>query len=152
MHLRPYQPPDRPACLAIFDSNTPPFFDPGERSDFAEFLADVRWPYFVVERPGAGSVNEIVACGGYFVRPGTTEAILVWGMVRRDLHGGGIGTYLTRERLERLAQQGVASVRIVTSQYTRAFYERLGFAEQNLEPDGFGPGLHKYTLVLRLSN
>ena len=38
MKLREYAQADKEACLAIFDSNTPPFFAPHEREQFARLL------------------------------------------------------------------------------------------------------------------
>ncbi|HWW12495.1 MAG TPA: hypothetical protein VN018_08255, partial [Brevundimonas sp.] len=61
---RPYAPTDREACLALFDSNTPRFFDPSERPGFERFLDEMCWPYQVIERGG-----RIVACGGHAMGP-----------------------------------------------------------------------------------
>ena len=36
--VRSYRKADNPACLALFDGNTPPFFDPSERPLFDAFL------------------------------------------------------------------------------------------------------------------
>jgi len=61
----PYEAADMDACLAIFDSNTPDFFAPEERDDFARFLArghDRDRPYIVLEREGA-----VIAWGGLIV-------------------------------------------------------------------------------------
>jgi len=51
----PYEAADREACLALFDSHTPRFFDPLERGDFEQVLDEMRWPYQVIARdePGA---------------------------------------------------------------------------------------------------
>ena len=56
MHLRPYQPADFEQCLTIFDSNTPPYFAPHERAEFAEFLQQITDPYFVVVTAVDGTV------------------------------------------------------------------------------------------------
>jgi hypothetical protein len=56
LHLRPYQPADFEQGLAIFDSNTPPYFAPNERAEFVEFLQQVTDPYFVVVTAADGTV------------------------------------------------------------------------------------------------
>jgi hypothetical protein len=55
MDVRPYSSADRPACLAVFDSNTPRFFHPGERRNFETFLDAPFCSYLVVEHDIAGS-------------------------------------------------------------------------------------------------
>lgn len=58
--VRPYAASDRDACLALFDGNTPRFFDPSERAGFAAWLEASTQPYLLIERSG-----RIVACGGH---------------------------------------------------------------------------------------
>ena len=89
MKIREYAQPDKEACLAIFDSNTPPFFAPHEREEFAGFLDTSSDPYFVVEHDG-----EVVGCGGFFLIPNEPAAVLTWGMVARARQGQGIGRLL----------------------------------------------------------
>lgn len=62
--LRPYRAPDRDACLRIFDSNTPPFFDVSERADFEAFLDAPSEAYFVLAVKG-----DLVAFGGLALSP-----------------------------------------------------------------------------------
>ncbi len=67
---------EKEACLAIFNSNTPPFFAPHEREEFAQFLDTLSGPYFVVEHNG-----QVIGCGGFFLIPNTPAVVLTWGMV-----------------------------------------------------------------------
>ena len=60
MHYRAYEPRDRPACLAIFDSNAARYFAPGDREAFASFL-EAPVPFYGVLCDDQGTV---VACGG----------------------------------------------------------------------------------------
>jgi N-acetylglutamate synthase-like GNAT family acetyltransferase len=145
--LRLFQPHDRAACLALFDSNAPPFFAPEERPDFERFLNHPPETYFVVEdRPG-----RVVACGGFAANPSAGLGELTWGMVARTEHGKGIGRFLLRARLLLLAQRHeIARVRLDTSQHTRGFFERDGFVVVSHTPDGYAPGLHRYEMTLPL--
>ena len=142
--VRPYEPRDRDACLALFDSNTPTFFDETERADFADFLGRRDMPYQVIERDG-----RVVACGGHAVEADGTTAALCWGMVDQALHGVGLGRQLTVARIAAArAAPGVTAMRLDTSQHTEGFYQRFGFVTQAVTPDGFAPGLDRYEMRL----
>src|SRR5260370_38239048 len=93
MELRPYLVTDRDLCLGLLDSNTPRFFDIGERRKFEEFLDQRNCPYFVMEHEAA-----IVGCGGYAIEPEKTAG-LAWGMGRSDSQKPGLGRYLLLFRL-----------------------------------------------------
>ena len=143
--FRPYRARDFTACLRLFDSNTPEFFAPDERAEFAGFLRHLDpCPYLVGERGG-----QVVACGGF---EGTgTSASLTFGMVDRALQGQGIGLALTKARLEAIrATAGVERVVIETSQHSAGFYDRLGFRVTEVTENGFAPGLDRWVMVLEL--
>ncbi len=145
--LRPYAPEDRPACLAILNGNTPPYFAPHERAQFETFLDTEADPYFVV----VDGADQVIACGGYLRLPDSPVAILTWGMVARERHRQGIGWFLLLERLHRMGQDpAIARVRLETSQHTYGFFEKAGFVTTRIVEDGFGPGLHQYEMWLEL--
>ena len=132
--VRPYAASDRDACLALFDGNTPRFFDPSERAGFVAWLEESTQPYLVIERDG-----NIVAS-------------LCWGMVAQDVHGQGLGRALTQARLDAIrTMPQVARVTMNTSQHTQQFYARFGFEPVKVTPDGFGPGIDQWDMMLRLS-
>ena len=142
--VRPYEPRDRDACLDLFDSNVPVFFDLSVRAGFAEFLDAMRWPYQVIVRD-----DRIVACGGHAVEADGTTAAQCWGMVDGRLHGGGLGRRLTEARIASArAVGGITAVRLDTSQHTEGFYRRFGFRVEAVTPDGFAPGIDKYEMRL----
>lgn len=146
---RPYMAADRAACLAIFDGNVPAYFAPEERAAFADHLDGlpaVGAPYLVLEDRGA-----VVGCSGLSFAAQGTHASLSWGMVDRTRHGGGLGTRLLLARLAMArATPGLTELVLETSQHTRRFYERFGFAVLAVTPDGFGPGLDRCDMILRL--
>ena len=145
--FRPYTPADAPACLELFDSNCPLYFHSSERADYQQFLQDPadRGDYWVMDLEG-----EVVGCGGVWVSP-ENQGGLSWGMVRRGLHGQGLGTRLTVFRLERLrARPEVRQIRVDTSQHTEAFYARQGFVVVGRTENGFAPGLDEVKMVLEL--
>ena len=141
---RPYRDADRAACLRLFESNSPIYFDAAERSDFEAFL-DEGWPYQVVERDG-----RIVACGGHALEP-DGSASLCWGMVDGSLHRQGIGDALTRARIAAAKAAGATAIRLDTSQLTTGFYERYGFEVLSVIPNGYAPGKDRCEMRLELT-
>ena len=149
--VRPYRAGDRDACLALFDGNTPRFFDPSERAAFVAWLEASTQPYLVIERAVEGATR-IVACGGHAIEAGGTVASLCWGMVAQDVHGQGLGRALTQARLDAIrAVPQVARVSMNTSQHTQGFYARFGFVPVKVTPDGFGPGIDQWDMMLQLT-
>jgi N-acetylglutamate synthase-like GNAT family acetyltransferase len=147
MDVRPYSPADRPACLAVFDSNTPRFFEPGERRDFETFLDAPFCSYLVMEHDGA-----IVGCGGYSIEQDGSAASLIWGMVRNDLHKRGLGRFLVMYRLKEITKaNGAQIVRLSTSQHTARFFEKQGFKVVGIEKDGYASGMDRVEMRMKLS-
>lgn len=144
MNLRPFQAEDQPGCMAVFDSNVPKYFSPQERPLYEAFLAALPGPYLVIEDPE----GQIQGCGGYAVTAG--EGSMCWGMIGKTWHGRGLGTRLLQARIEQLqADPLVHSIRLDTSQHTRAFYERMGFQQIGFKENGYAPGLHRIDMALR---
>lgn len=135
-------------CLAIFDSNVPKFFAADERPKFVSFLQTMPGPFIVL----ADSVDQIVGGGGYAVREGTGVADLLWGMIRTDLHGLGLGRVLAKYRIDRIHRDATVSrVVLETSHHTVGFYEGLGFTLAGVVADGYGPGLDRCEMRLDIS-
>lgn len=147
MNFRPYQPDDMAACLAIFDSNTPDFFAPHERAEFAQFLAEPGGSYFVVEADDSA----VSACGGCWAYADGRVA-LTWGMVIRSQHRHGIGRWLLLKRLQWLCSQIDAKVAVIeTSQHSAPFFQKFGFQTATITPNGFAPGLDRIAMQLPLT-
>jgi GNAT superfamily N-acetyltransferase len=147
MDLRPYLHPDRAACLGVFESNVPEYFAPAERSLFEAFLDDPDCPYFVMEHDDA-----IVGCGGYALAQQDGIASMVWGMVRRDSHKLGLGRFLLLYRLREIGKTGgIQMVRLDTSQKAEPFFRKQGFKATGLIKDGYGPGLDRVEMVMKLT-
>ena len=147
VEIRPYRRNDQDACVAIFESNTPEYFDPHDRADLITFLDDPPGPYFVCVMPGRG----VSACGGYYTRPEAQLAGLTWGMVHRDLHRQGIGRHLLEYRLDAIrANPTIRIVRARTTQVSEEFFRRCGFRPALRQAGGFGPGLDLVELELQL--
>ncbi|MCD5995183.1 GNAT family N-acetyltransferase [Pseudomonas sp. CDFA 602] len=144
--LRPYALMDRDACLHIFDTNTPHYFDPSEREKFANFLLAPLGEYFVAQRNG-----ETLGCGGFLVLTDSSLAELTWGMVDSHHHGKNLGRFLTLARLELMKSiPGVISAYINTSQHVQGFYAGLGFAVNHIETDAHGSGIDSVKMSMTI--
>jgi len=146
MDVRRYSADDLAACLAVFDSNVPKFFDVSERAGFEDFLARNRWPYVVLEHEG-----EIVGCGGWTPEEGGALVSMTWGMVRQTLHGSGLGRFLLIYRVREAAKMpGCERVRLSTSQHTSGFFQKQGFKVAEIQKDGFAPGTDRIEMAMKL--
>ena len=144
--VRPYAVADKDACLALFDSNVPAFFDPTERADFADFLDQPQGHYFCIEQDG-----KIVGCGG-FAREDRGQARFTWGMVDRGHHGDGLGRLLTEHRLQEIARDGsYGEADLSTTPRVAPFFAKFGFVETGFEKDGFAPGMDKVVMIKTLT-
>jgi GNAT superfamily N-acetyltransferase len=143
--IRPYTPSDRATCLALFDSNAPDFFAFHERDEFGSFLDGPEATMLVLEAPS----GELIGCGGYYVRAENMDGGLTWGMVARHWHRRGAGRALLLKRLHALQTAGASAVTVRTSQHSRGFFEREGFKEVRVVPDGFAPGIDMVELRLQ---
>lgn len=149
MTIRPYQATDLDACMALFDSNMPPYFLLEERQPFMDWLAanasDGR--YYVLEQNG-----QLLGCGGWYWDTERQQMGLSWGMIHQDWHSQGLGTQLTLHRLRAgWAAYPKEPFVLCTSQHTAPFYERLGFQTQTITPNGFGEGMHRYDMTAKLT-
>ena len=146
--VRPYRPDDRTAALAIYDSNLPEYFGPGERAWFEEWLDDLDGPAVVLTIDGAP-----VAFGGWEVWDHYDKALLCWGMVHRDRHALSLGRLLLFERVLGIAR-GAPPTRYVTvdtSPLVAPFFVHCGFERTSMWPAGYRSGMDMHELRLDLA-
>jgi [ribosomal protein S18]-alanine N-acetyltransferase len=161
MTIREYTPEDKNACLEIFRSNCPKFFDKSELEMFDKWLEhqanensvyqsptytnSEKDAYYVIELPETG----IVACAGFYIVKNEKEARLAWGMIHSSFHNKGYGTTLFDHR-KKIIQKNWPQHKITlgTSQHTFPFYERMGMKVINFVKSGYGPELDRYDMIL----
>ncbi|MEH6757011.1 MAG: GNAT family N-acetyltransferase [Parasphingorhabdus sp.] len=144
--VRAYMVADKKACLALFDSNVPVFFDATERAGFATFLDSPGGEYFILEEDGA-----VIGCGG-FSKEDRGQARFTWGMVDQTCHGKGLGRLLAEYRLQAIEEaRGFSEVELFTTQIVAPFFVRLGFVVVEVEKDGFAPGMDKVQMIKSLN-
>lgn len=140
--IRPYAIADKAACITVFESNIPDFFDATERDMLSTFLDDPQGYYYVIEKGG-----EVIGSGG-FAKEEQGQARFTWGMVHRDYHGDGLGRLLAEHRLREIEQTGqFTEAELFTTPKVAPFFEKFGFATKQVIPNGFAPGMDQVQMI-----
>ena len=149
IRIRRYRDDDRKAVLAAFRTNVPAHFPASEESWLRSALDDPDGPLFVVVDAG-----EVVGFGGYELSEFYDLGTLVFGLVRADRHGTGIGRALLHYRLLHMARsrQRPRYVTVDTHPHTAGFFERCGFVEIARWPGGYRSGRDRVDLRFELSD
>ncbi|MEN6341376.1 MAG: GNAT family N-acetyltransferase [Methanospirillum sp.] len=93
---------------------------------------------------------------GFTLAAASSDPAVGWILrlkVREDRRRQGCATALLRAALERLRDDGVRVVRLTVApanEPARSLYARLGFVEEALLPDYFGPGEDRLQLHRRI--
>lgn len=153
MNIRKYLPEHYDACVEIFNSNTPQYFDPTEIDGLEQWLkgqnenrlayGNTAHEHFYVLEDN----DTIVGCGGFYIKRDEAIANMVWGMVNNVMHKNGYGKDLFLYRMKQI-QSLYPECKIVldTTQYTYGFFEKLGFTTTQVRKDFYGPGLDRYDM------
>jgi N-acetylglutamate synthase-like GNAT family acetyltransferase len=131
MDVRPYQPSDCLACLAVFHSLTPALLDPATLPIFEAWLDNPTGQYFVMQHD-----ESVAGCGGYSFSPDGTAATLQWGMVHRNSQKMGLGRFLLLYRIREIGKAGTANLVFAHPPRPSAgFFEKQGFRVNLPGPD-----------------
>jgi GNAT superfamily N-acetyltransferase len=149
LRIRPYRSDDRKGVLAAFRTNVPDHFPASEEAWLRACLAEPDGPLFVMV-----DGKEIVAFGGYEISPFYDLATLVFGLVRADRHGAGLGRALLNYRLKHMAAATLRPryVTVDTHPHTAGFFERCGFIEIARWPAGYRSGRDRVDLRFDLTD
>jgi len=149
IRIRRYREDDRKAVLAAFRTNVPDHFPASEEAWLRSALDEPDGPLFVVIDDG-----ELVGFGGYELSDFYNLGTLVFGLVRADRHGSGIGRALLNYRLLHMAgRKGRPRyVTVDTHAHTAGFFERCGFVEIARWPGGYRSGRDRIDLRFELSD
>ena len=149
IRIRRYRQDDRKAVLAAFRSNVPAHFPASEEAWLRSALDEPDGPLFV-----AVEGKEVVAFGGYELSDFYDLGTLVFGLVRADRHGSGIGRALLHYRLLHMAgRKGRPRyVTVDTHPHTAGFFLRCGFVEIARWPGGYRSGRDRVDLRFELSD
>jgi GNAT superfamily N-acetyltransferase len=147
--IRRYRATDRKTVLAAFRTNVPDHFPASEEAWLRACLDAPDGPLFVVVRDG-----EVVGFGGYELSDFYDLGTLVFGLVRADCHGTGIGRALLAYRLLHMAGRKARPryVTVDTHPHTAGFFVRCGFVEIARWPGGYRSGRDRVDLRFALSD
>ena len=153
IQIRRYRPSDRKQVVAAFRTNVPTHFPASEESWLRACLDDPDGPLFVMVE-GKGPQQEVVAFGGYEISPFYNLATLVFGLVRADRHGTGLGRTLLHYRLRHMAKVTLRPryVTVDTHPHTAGFFLRCGFSEMARWPGGYRSGRDRVDLRFELTD
>ena len=142
MTIRAYRATDRENVLRLLRLNTPQYFAPSEEKDLVYYLDHHASHYFVVESGG-----ELLGCGGFNFSDDRTVGKISWDIFHPAHQGKGLGSVLTRYRIERLkAYDSVRIISVRTSQVAFKFYEKFGFQLREVVKDYWAEGFDLYRM------
>jgi GNAT superfamily N-acetyltransferase len=141
--FRAYRPGDRLACLALFDANCPRFFATDERSSYEVFLdqAPAGYDVCVVEQKVVGAFGVLSESHGLSLR---------WILLAPEAQGRGLGRAIMNRVIESAAKREDGALHIAASQESAPFFARFGAREINRTTDGWGPGMHRVDMLLKV--
>ena len=153
--IRPYLAEDRQACLNIFRSNCPKYFDTNEILGLENWLNGQDIGQITYQTSSADffyvleTNSEIIACGGFYIVKDKPHANMVWGMVDQSHHKKGYGSLLFQHRINqiKILYPNYAII-LDTSQHTFSFFEKFGFKTYKITKDAYGLGLDRYDMSL----
>lgn len=142
--FRSYRASDQWPCLALFDASCPEYFDPSERADYQQFLANDTAEYQVCLRD-----DRVV--GAYGVYPLLPDRCAVrWILTAPDVQGQGVGSAMMAHGLDRARSIGARRLKIAASHKSAPFFARFGARATETTENGWGPGLHRVDMELVL--
>jgi GNAT superfamily N-acetyltransferase len=147
--IRRYRESDRKAVIAAFRTNVPDHFPASEEAWLRSALDEPDGPLFVVVEG-----IDVIGFGGYELSAFYNLATLVFGLVRADRHGAGVGRALLMYRLLHMAGQKLRPryVTVDTHPHTAGFFERCGFIEIARWPGGYRSGRDRVDLRFELTD
>ena len=142
--FRPYVAADLAQCLALFDANCPEFFAPNERTDYAAFLRSEPTNYTVCVVAG-----RVEGAFGLFAgdRGG---ASLNWILLSPHVQGTGVGTQMMQRTVDEAGRRGCRVIDIAASHKSAPFFARFGARATSETADGWGPGMHRIDMQLKV--
>lgn len=144
MVIRPYQPTDADALLAIFRQHVLAAFAPGEESDFQDFLQNLgplQVQYAVAEQNGA-----VAGACGHHITPDGQTARICWVLTAPGTTG--VGRALVADQVAAIGQHPTVQViECRTSQVAYRFFEKFGFQLQHTQSDYWAEGFDLYFMT-----
>jgi len=142
MEIRKFESSDREKVINLLRMNTPEFFSPNEEKDliyYFDFHAD---NYYVIENQ-----DSIIGAAGFNLSVNGKTGHLSWDIIHPEYQGKGVGSELTRFRIERIkAIETVQTLAVRTSQLAYKFYEKFGLILRETVRDYWDEGFDLYRM------
>ncbi|QFU75819.1 GNAT family N-acetyltransferase [Halioglobus maricola] len=142
--FRSFSANDVDACLALFDMNCPEYFAPNERVDYAKFLHSTPRDYEVCL-----VADGIVGAFG-LVQNEPGQSSIDWILLSSNMQGTGIGTIIMNRVIGQARDNDVKIIHIATSHKAHQFFAKFGATIVSETKDGWGEGMHKIDMELRI--
>jgi GNAT superfamily N-acetyltransferase len=133
------------ACLRLFDENCPRFFAPNEREDYARFLRTAPAGYRVALHDG-----DVIAAFGVVDSSSPGRRRLSWILVATRAQGRGAGAAMMQEAVRLAETSGASVLEIAASHLSAGFFARFGARNIRESENGWGPGMHRIDMELRI--
>ena len=147
MTILPYSTSHTECIIYLLRLNTPKYFAPEEEADLKDYLDNHIDHYYIVEDDG-----KIIGCGGFNLTEDKTEAMISWDIIHTDYHCMGVGSALTKFRIDKIMQiKGVNKISVRTSQLVYKFYEKFGFGLKEAIKDYWANGFDMYRMERDIS-
>ena len=142
--FRPYSSTDKSVCLGLFDANCPEFFAPNERVDYAEFLDANPFDYELC-------LTEDKVAGAFGLSEhGLQQKSLNWILLNPRSQGLGIGPVIMSRISAVALDSGASLINIAASHKSSPFFAKFGAIEIATIDNGWGSGMHRVDMELRL--
>jgi len=142
MEIRKFESSDREKVINLLRMNTPEYFSPNEEKDliyYFDFHAD---NYYVIENQ-----NNIIGAAGFNLSVDGKTVHLSWDIIHPEYQRKGVGSELTRFRIERIkAIETVQTLAVRTSQLAYKFYEKFGLILRETVRDYWDEGFDLYRM------
>ena len=142
--FRSYRPMDIEACCALFDANCPEFFAPNERTDYQGFLEANPIEYELCFSNG-----QVVGALG-LMGDDARYRKLKWIIIDPSAQRLGVGSAMMERVVLHANELGVRVVSIAASHKSAPFFAKFGASEVTVTANGWGPGMHRVDMELRL--
>jgi len=145
--IRAYTFTDKQNILEIFKSNCPKYFDIKDATDLVDFLdnyADNNFKVLI-------SDNQIIGCGGHYVKHPDKHFGIAWVMFRRFAIGHSnffkIATHFFNHILTNIQNEKLDyDIVINTTQLLEKIFNKFEFQTVKIINNGFGENLDHYVM------
>jgi hypothetical protein len=151
--IRTFKLSDKENIIGIFNSNCPKYFDKNDLQGLIDFLDNYADDNFKVLLYN----NEVIGCGGHYVKQKDKVFGIAWVMFRRFSIGpinfqkittqffNHIFTNIEKEKLD-------FDIVINTTQLLEKTFNKFGFRTETIVEKGYGENLDHYIMRLQLNN